>query len=381
MKFLDEAKLYVKAGDGGNGCLSFRREKFIEFGGPDGGMGGNGGSVYVKAVDNVNTLIDYRYKQHFKAKKGGNGAGQNKSGRSADDIVLLVPVGTQILDEDKVTEIADLTECGQMVLLAGGGKGGLGNSSFKTSTNQAPRKTTDGAIGEERWVWLKLKLIADVGLVGLPNSGKSTFISAVTNAKAKVGAYPFSTLSPQLGIVNVDDMEVRSFPKPSESELLEGNTARRPAVYFDVHEDLSTGLTYQETGYGEFGERSIVIADIPGLIEDAHSGKGLGDKFLAHIERCKILLHLIDISSDDPIDSYRSIRNELKVYGHGLDLKIEIVALNKVDIIDPDLAMEIRNKLEAVTGGKVFIISALGKSGIREVINYAASFIHRSDAW
>ncbi|MDR0640747.1 MAG: GTPase ObgE [Holosporales bacterium] len=332
MKFLDEAKLYLKAGDGGDGCLSFRREKFIEFGGPDGGTGGHGGSIYARAVDNVNTLIDYRYKQHFKAKKGGNGAGQNRSGKSAEDIILLVPVGTQILDEDKVTEIADLTERGQTVLLAQGGKGGLGNAAFKSSVNQAPRKTTNGTVGDERWVWLKLKLIADIGLVGLPNAGKSTFISAVTNAKAKTAAYPFTTLSPQLGILRLDDKE-------------------------------------------------IVFADIPGLIEDAHAGKGLGDRFLAHIERCKILLHLIDISVEDPIASYHAIRNEIQIYGHGLNAKIEIAALNKTDVIDPSLATEIQNKLELVTGNKVFLVSSLNRSGMKELINYAASFINNSDSW
>lgn len=251
MKFLDEAKIYVKAGDGGDGCLSFRHEKFIEFGGPDGGMGGRGGSIYAVAVKNVNTLIDYRYQQHFKAKKGGNGAGQNRTGASSADIVLKVPLGTQILDDDKVTEIADMVEEGQKVLLAEGGRGGLGNLSFKSSTNQAPRRTTSGEPGEERWVWLKLKLIADVGLVGMPSAGKSSFISAVTNARAKVGDYPFTTLKPQLGVVSLYD-------------------------------------------------REFVIADIPGLIEDAHMGKGVGDRFLAHIERCAAILHIVDMSAETP---------------------------------------------------------------------------------
>ncbi|MDR3224649.1 MAG: GTPase ObgE [Holosporales bacterium] len=319
MKFLDEAKIYIKAGDGGDGALSFRHEKFIEFGGPDGGTGGAGGSIYAMAVRNVNTLIDYRYKQHFRAKKGHNGSGQNRTGKSSDDIVLHVPVGTQILDEDKQTEIIDLIEEGQIALLAKGGRGGLGNSSFKTSTNQAPRKFQKGELGDEKWIWLKLKLIADVGLVGLPNSGKSTFISAMTNAKAKIDDYPFSTITPQLGIIKRHDKE-------------------------------------------------IVIADIPGLIENAHLGKGLGDKFLAHIERCSTIIHIIDLSSDDPVENYKIIRKELALYGSALKEKVEIIALNKNDIVDQDVVMQVKQIFENMTNSNVFVISALTKQGCDAII-------------
>lgn len=324
MKFLDEAKIYLKAGDGGDGCLSFRREKFIEFGGPDGGAGGNGGSIYALAVKNVNTLIDYRYQQHFKAKKGGNGAGQNKTGKAADDIILKVPVGTQILDDDKFTEIADLTQEGQKILLVKGGKGGLGNYYFKSSTNQAPRKIQKGELGEERWIWLKLKLIADIGLVGLPNAGKSSFISAVTNLKAKVKDYPFSTLTPQLGIIKFDDKEV-------------------------------------------------VIADIPGLIEDAHLGKGLGDRFLAHVERCSVIFHIIDISSEDPYKNYLIIRNELEKYNNTLYKKPEIIILNKVDLVSDDVIENVKKQFK----DKVFLTSAIINKGCKEPVNYSLSFINK----
>lgn len=332
MKFLDEAKIYLKAGDGGDGCLSFRREKFIEFGGPDGGAGGAGGSIYALAVKDVNTLIDYRYQQHFKAKKGGNGAGQNKTGKAADDIILRVPVGTQILDDDKFTEIADLTTEGQLVLLVQGGKGGLGNSYFKSSTNQAPRKFQYGAPGEERWVWLKLKLIADVGLVGLPNAGKSTFISAVTNAKAKAENYPFSTLVPQLGMIKFDDKEV-------------------------------------------------VIADIPGLIEDAHLGKGLGDRFLAHVERCSVIIHMVDCSSDDPWHDYQVIRGELAKYDNTLYKKPEVVVLNKIDIVEPEQIAEVRKIFSDNTDRDVFLISAATKQGCGELTNHLATFVNKVDEW
>lgn len=332
MKFLDEAKIYLKAGDGGDGCLSFRREKFIEFGGPDGGAGGAGGSIYALAVKDVNTLIDYRYQQHFKAKKGGNGAGQNKTGKAADDIILRVPVGTQILDDDKFTEIADLTTEGQLVLLVQGGKGGLGNSYFKSSTNQAPRKFQYGAPGEERWVWLKLKLIADVGLVGLPNAGKSTFISAVTNAKAKAENYPFSTLVPLLGMIKFDDKEV-------------------------------------------------VIADIPGLIEDAHLGKGLGDRFLAHVERCSVIIHMVDCSSDDPWHDYQVIRGELAKYDNTLYKKPEVVVLNKIDIVDPERIAEVRKIFSDNTDRDVFLISAATKQGCSELTNHLATFVNKVDEW
>lgn len=331
MKFLDEAKIYIKAGDGGNGCLSFRREKFIEFGGPDGGMGGNGGSVYAVAVKDVNTLIDYRYQQHFKAKNGRNGSGQNKTGKSSDDIILKVPVGTQILDEDKITEVADMVEEGQSVLLAEGGKGGLGNAYFKTSVSQAPHRITLGTPGEERWIWLKLKLIADIGLVGMPNVGKSSFIKAVTNANAKIGNYPFTTLKPQLGVV-------------------------------------------------QFYGKEIVIADIPGIIKDAHAGKGLGDRFLAHIERCSVLLHIIDVSADNPLESYKTIRNEIKAYNNTMYMKPEIIVLNKCDLLSCSETGAIVSKFELYTGNKIYTVSSLNKEKCREVITQAVNFIPNNDA-
>lgn len=328
MKFLDEAKIYLKAGDGGDGCLSFRREKFIEFGGPDGGAGGAGGSIYALAVKNVNTLIDYRYKQHFKAKKGENGAGQNKTGKSSKDIILKVPVGTQILDDDKFTEIADLIEEGQIVLLVQGGRGGLGNSYFKSSTNQAPRKFQYGEPGEERWVWLKLKLIADIGLVGLPNAGKSTFISAVTNAKAKVEDYPFSTLTPQLGVI-------------------------------------------------KFSDKELVIADIPGLIEGAHLGKGLGDRFLAHVERCAVILHIVDASTEDPLNDYEIVKNEIKMYGSSLCKKPEVVALNKADIVELGKLNELIKKFKNHHIKNIFTISAVTRQGCRKLTNHLAKYTQR----
>ncbi|MDR2075005.1 MAG: GTPase ObgE [Holosporales bacterium] len=333
MKFLDEAKIYIKAGDGGNGCLSFRREKFIEFGGPDGGNGGKGGSIYAVGVKNVNTLIDYRYQQHFKAKKGENGKGQNKTGRSSEDIFLKVPVGTQILDADKITEIADITEEGQTILLIEGGNGGLGNFHFKSSTNQAPRRTTNGHLGEEKWIWLKLKLIADIGLIGLPNAGKSSFIKAVTNTNAKVGEYPFTTLSPQLGIARVHDSE-------------------------------------------------LVVADIPGIIEDAHSGKGLGDRFLAHIERCSILLHIIDISSDNPVKNYEIIRKELIFYSESMPRKPEIIVLNKSDLSDNDEIHKTVLELKNYTKNEIFALSAFNREDCRKVIEYASQFVKcKDDKW
>lgn len=333
MKFLDEAKIYLKAGDGGDGCLSFRREKFVEFGGPDGGMGGRGGSVYAVAVKNVNTLIDYRYQQHFKCRKGGNGEGQNKTGKSSEDIILKVPVGTQILDDDKITEIADMTEEGQTVLLVKGGDGGLGNAHFKTSITQAPRRFTKGKEGEERWIWLKLKLIADIGLVGMPNAGKSTFINAVTNVRAKTADYPFSTLKPQLGVVS-------------------------------------------------FSDKELVIADIPGIIEDAHLGKGLGDRFLAHVERCFALIHIIDVSEGDPIDNYKKIRNEINMYNYTMYKKPEVIVLNKTDSIDKEELLKIKEKLEKETGKPVFTTSAIIGDGCREVIEYVAGFVQKqADEW
>ncbi len=287
MKFLDQAKVFIRSGDGGAGCVSFRREKFIEFGGPDGGDGGRGGDVWVECVDGLNTLIDYRFQQHFKAKTGGHGMGRNRHGAKAEDVVLKVPKGTEILEEDGETMLADLTEVGQRVLLARGGNGGFGNDRFKSSTNRAPRRANPGEEGEEKWLWLRLKLIADAGLVGLPNAGKSTFLAAVTSAKPKIADYPFTTLHPGLGVVRVD-------------------------------------------------AREFVLADIPGLIEGAHEGLGLGDRFLGHVERCRVLLHLVDGTQDDVAEAYKVIRKELKAYGGGLASKPEIVALTKVDSLSEE---------------------------------------------
>src|SRR6202048_2219298 len=287
MKFLDEAKVYIRSGDGGNGCVAFRREKYIEFGGPSGGNGGRGGDVVVEAVDGLNTLIDYRYQQHFKAQKGTNGMGKDRHGANGKPIMLKVPVGTQVFDEDRETLIHDFTTLGEKFVLAEGGNGGFGNAHFKTSTNRARRNANPGQEGEERWIWLRLKLIADAGLVGLPNAGKSTFLSKVSAAKPKIADYPFTTLHPQLGVVDVDG-------------------------------------------------REFVLADIPGLIEGAHEGVGLGDRFLGHVERCRVLLHLIDGTGEDAGAAYKTVRAELKAYGHGLAEKPEIVALNKADAMGAD---------------------------------------------
>lgn len=291
MKFLDQAKIYIRSGDGGAGCVSFRREKFIEFGGPDGGDGGRGGSVVVECVEGLNTLIDYRFKQHFKAKTGVHGMGKNRTGANGADVVLKVPVGTQVLDEDEETLLADLTEVGQRIVLAKGGNGGFGNAYFTTSTNRAPRRANPGQEGEERWIWLRLKLIADAGLVGLPNAGKSTFLAAVSAAKPKIADYPFTTLHPNLGVVGVDG-------------------------------------------------REFVMADIPGLIEGAHEGVGLGDRFLGHVERCRVLLHLVDGTCEHAGKAYKIVRDELEAYGGGLTDKPEIVALSKVDALSPELRKE-----------------------------------------
>lgn len=295
MKFLDQAKVYIRSGDGGAGSVSFRREKFIEFGGPDGGDGGNGGDVWVEAVDGLNTLIDYRYQQHFKAATGGHGMGKLRAGANASDITLKVPVGTQIFEEDNETMIADLAKLGDRVRLAKGGNGGFGNAYFKSSTNRAPRHANPGLPGEERWIWLRLKLIADAGLAGLPNAGKSTLLAAVSAAKPKIADYPFTTLHPQLGVVRV-------------------------------------------------AGQSFVLADIPGLIEGAHEGHGLGDRFLGHIERCAVLLHLVDVTAEDPVAAYRIVRKELKAYAEELAAKPEIIALNKVDLIGED---ELAEKIAA----------------------------------
>lgn len=319
MKFLDSAKVYVSSGHGGAGAVSFRREKFIEFGGPDGGDGGRGGSVWAECVDGLNTLIDYRYQQHFRASRGGHGMGRNRSGAAADDVVLRVPAGTQIFEEDGETLIADLTHVGQRVLLAKGGDGGRGNAQFKSSTNRAPRRAEPGWPGEERWIWLKLKLIADAGLVGLPNAGKSTFLAAVTSAKPKIADYPFTTLKPQLGVVRIDEAE-------------------------------------------------FVLADIPGLIEGAHEGAGLGDRFLGHVERCSVLLHLIDATLEDPEAAYRTIRDELRGYGRGLSRKKELVALNKIDALSPEEAEEKRAALSKAIRKPVFAISAASRQGVEPVL-------------
>ena len=295
MKFLDQAKIYVKAGDGGSGSASFRREKFIEFGGPDGGDGGDGGSVVLIAAANLNTLIDFRFQQHFKAEKGRNGMGKKKSGRAGNDLFLKVPVGTQIFEEDNNTLIEDLKKNGQKIIVAQGGKKGLGNVRFKSSTNRAPKKKTDGTKGESFWIWLQLKVIADVGIIGMPNAGKSSLLSVLTKAKPKIANYPFTTLNPNLGVTNYSDKEV-------------------------------------------------TLADIPGLIEGAHEGTGLGDKFLRHIERCKSLIHLIDITDEDILENYLKIRKELSKYSSNLLKKKEIIVFNKIDMINVN---EIKKKINA----------------------------------
>jgi GTP-binding protein len=319
MKFLDQAKVFIRSGDGGAGSVSFRREKFIEFGGPDGGDGGRGGDVFVECVEGLNTLIDYRYQQHFKARPGGHGMGKNRAGGKGDDIILKVPKGTQIFDEDGETMIADLTELGQKFRLAKGGNGGFGNAYFTTSTNRAPRRANPGLEGEERWLWLRLKLIADAGLVGLPNAGKSTFLASVTAAKPKIADYPFTTLHPGLGVVRVD-------------------------------------------------EREFVLADIPGLIEGAHEGLGLGDRFLGHVERCRVLLHLIDATSDHAGKSYKIVRAELDAYGNGLEDKPEIVALSKADAVTPDVLKEQKARLKRAAKKEPMVISAASGQGVQDVL-------------
>ena len=313
MKFLDRAKIYLKAGDGGNGCLSFRREKFIEFGGPDGGDGGKGGDIYFEGVQHLNTLIDYRYQQHFRAPRGEHGRGANCFGASGDDLILKVPVGTEILDEQGENLLVDIVHDGQKVCIARGGRGGFGNNRFKSSTNQAPRRADKGAPGEELWVWLQLKLVADVGLIGLPNAGKSTLLAATTHAKPKIADYPFTTLVPQLGVVYISGTE-------------------------------------------------FIMADIPGLIEGAHSGRGLGDRFLAHIERCSTFIHLIDITQDDPISAYKLVRDELNLYSPLLATKKEIVALNKVDALDDQECNIIKRNFEEFLRKPIHMISAVHRN-------------------
>jgi GTPase len=326
MQFLDQAKVNVASGAGGNGCVGFRREKFVEFGGPDGGDGGRGGDVIVECVANLNTLLDYRFRQHFKAKKGGHGMGQNRSGAKGADVVMQVPPGTQILAEDNETLIADLTKPGDRIVLARGGNGGFGNARFKSSTNQAPRHANPGQKGEELVIWLRLKLIADAGLVGLPNAGKSTFLAAVSAARPKIADYPFTTLHPNLGVVRIDTTD-------------------------------------------------FVLADIPGLIEGAHEGSGLGDRFLGHVERSAVLLHLVDATLDDPAEAYRIIRGEIEAYGAGLEDKPEIVTLSKADAVPK---AELRKKARAVkkaAGREPLILSAVTGEGMQEALRAIAAAI------
>lgn len=328
MKFLDQAKIFVKSGDGGSGCVSFRREKYIEFGGPNGGDGGRGGDVIIKAVENLNTLIDYRYAQHFKAQRGQHGMGSDMTGKSGDSVILKVPVGTVVYAEDKETVIVDMTENGQEFVLCKGGDGGRGNAKFKTSTNQAPRQFDEGFPGDEKWIWLSLKVIADIGLVGLPNAGKSTFLSSVTRARPKIADYPFTTIHPNLGVAMVDGYE-------------------------------------------------IILADIPGLIEGAHEGVGLGDKFLKHVERCAALLHLIDATEEDVVKSYKDIRFELEEYGNKISEKKEIIAISKADALTEEEISDKKKELEKATGKKVFVISAIAKDGVFELLREVNKYISR----
>ena len=327
MKFLDEAKIYIKSGDGGDGCVSFRREKNIPYGGPDGGHGGRGGDIIFECVNGLNTLIDFRYQQHFKAQRGIHGMGTNRDGPKGKTIIIKVPVGTQLLDEDKDEVIGDFTEVGQSQVLAKGGDGGRGNAAFKTSTNQAPRRFDPGWPGEDRWVWLRLKLIADAGLVGLPNAGKSTFLAAVSRARPKIADYPFTTLHPNLGVVGVDEEE-------------------------------------------------FVIADIPGLIEGAHEGAGLGTRFLGHVERCGVLLHLVDGTADDVVASYRTIRDELEAYGGGLSEKPEIVALNKCDALTEDDIVEKVAALKKASGADIRKLSGVSGLGVEGMLRAMNVIIH-----
>ncbi len=329
MKFLDQAKIFLKSGDGGAGAVSFRREKFIEFGGPDGGDGGRGGDIVVEAAENLNTLIDYRYQQHFKAGRGNHGMGKNRSGASGQTLTLRVPIGTQIFDDDKETVLADMTATGQRLVLLRGGDGGRGNAHFKSSTNRAPRHAEPGWPGEERWVWLRLKLIADAGLVGLPNAGKSTFLAASSAARPKIADYPFTTLHPQLGVVRVDEAE-------------------------------------------------FVLADIPGLIEGAHEGAGLGDRFLGHVERCRVLIHLVDGTEADVAGAYRTIREELAAYSPLLAEKPELVALNKCDAILPEEIGKKAKALSRAAGRPVHRLSGATGKGVRELLSAALAIIREA---
>ncbi len=329
MKFLDLAKVHIRSGGGGSGCVSFRREKFIEYGGPDGGDGGRGGDVWAEVVDGLNTLIDFRYQQHFFAKSGQPGMGKGRTGKDGDSITLRVPVGTEILDEDQETVIADLTEVGQRVLLAKGGNGGWGNLQFKSATNQAPRRANPGQPGVEREIWLRLKLIADAGLAGLPNAGKSTFLAATSNARPKIADYPFTTLHPNLGVVGIDG-------------------------------------------------REFVMADIPGLIEGASEGRGLGDQFLGHVERCAVLLQLVDGTSEDVSEDWRIIDHELDAYSHDVAMKPRIIALNKIDALDEEEREAKKAALEAACGREVYLISAVSGEGMPEVLRALLARIDRA---
>jgi GTP-binding protein len=329
MKFLDQARVYIKSGDGGNGCLSFRREKFIEFGGPDGGDGGRGGDVVAECVANLNTLIDYRYQQHFKAGRGENGAGRNRSGQRGADKVMYVPPGTQIFAEDNETLLADLTEPGQRVILARGGNGGFGNAQFKSSTNRAPRRVNPGLPGEEMTVWLRLKLIADAGVIGLPNAGKSTLLAAVSKANPKIADYPFTTIHPNLGVVKAGDVD-------------------------------------------------FVLADIPGLIEGAHEGVGLGDRFLGHVERCGVLIHLVSVLEEDVGHAYEVVREELAAYGADLEGKNEIVVLSKCDAADAETIEAKASELEAACGRRIWRISAVSGEGVSRLMLRVGDAIHKT---
>ncbi len=326
MKFLDQVKIYIKAGNGGDGSPSFRREKFIEYGGPDGGDGGNGGSVILKAERNLNTLIDYRYQQHHKAKRGDNGSGQNRTGKSGDNLILKVPLGTQVFEEDNKTLIFDFMKIGEEFVAAAGGKGGLGNTRFKSSTNRAPRKFTKGTLGEEFTIWLQLKTIADMGIIGLPNAGKSSLLAAITNANPKIANYQFTTLNPNLGVASYDDKEV-------------------------------------------------TIADIPGLIEGAHKGTGLGIQFLKHIERCKSLIHMIDITNDDIKKSYNQVKNELKNYSTKLSKKKELIILNKIDLIDKKKVKDILNNFSKNIKSEVITMSTFEKKTISKIKAKLISYV------
>ena len=329
MKFLDQCKIYVRSGDGGGGCVSFRREKFIEYGGPDGGDGGRGGDVWIEAVEGLNTLIDYRYQQHFKGKTGMHGMGRNMHGQAGEDVVLKVPVGTEVLDEEREGVIVDLDHAGARYQLAKGGNGGWGNDRFKGPVNRAPRHANPGQEGIERWVWLRLKLIADVGLVGLPNAGKSTFLAATSAAKPKIADYPFTTLSPNLGVVDLSPQE------------------------------------------------RFVIADIPGLIEGASEGAGLGVRFLGHIERCAVLIHLVDGTQAHVAEAYRQVRQELKAYGEGLAEKPEIVALNKADALSRDDRLDLVTELGTAAGRAPLVVSGVSGEGVKELLRSAYALVRR----